>query len=66
MVTINDIKQGIYRKYAKGAISPVVVKFSTKLEETAAKVNQVTANITYNYGKGDKVAAMNSVTVRKK
>lgn len=65
-VTINDIKQGVYRNNSKSVIFATVVKFSARLDESAASINQVNANITYNYGKGDKVISMNPVTVRKK
>lgn len=65
-VIINDIKPTPYRRSNTSPAFPIIVKFSAKLEETAANVNQVNANIVYNCGGGDKNIALKPVIVRKK
>lgn len=66
-VTINDIKPiSLCFGDNDGVPFATVVKFSAKLEETAANVNQVNANIVYNYGTGDKNIDLLPVIIRKK
>lgn len=62
-ITVKDLK---LESNNGAVIHPFVATIKAKVDESAAVVNQVNADITYNYSKGDKTIVLNPVTVRKK